>query len=352
MRIVVAMSGGVDSSVAAALLAEQGHDVIGVSMQLYDQAQTNAAGQRAFGTCCTIDDLYDARRVAAAIGIPHYIMNFESQFGEHVVSNFVREYVAGRTPIPCSHCNSDLKFATLLDRALGLGAAQLATGHYARIDRDAAGGWHLHRGADTSQGPDLLPVLADAGPAGARRVPGGPPGQGRRCAPTRTACSCAWRASPTARRSASCPDGDYAAFVERAGAGGHAARGRGERGRPRAGHARRRASLHRRPAQGAGPLFHRTPLRRRHRGRRRRRSSWARARRWAPRTLTASKVNWVSGKPESALARAHGADPPPPRRRPRARARAGGGSGGGGIRRAPRPPSPRGRRWCSTTVTK
>jgi tRNA-uridine 2-sulfurtransferase len=151
MRIVVAMSGGVDSSVAAALLAEQGHDVIGVSMQLYDQSQTNASGERAFGTCCTIDDLYDARRVAAAIGIPHYIVNFESQFGDHVVSNFVNEYMAGRTPIPCSHCNSDLKFAELLDRAKAFGAESLATGHYARIERDTTGRYHLYRGADNSK---------------------------------------------------------------------------------------------------------------------------------------------------------------------------------------------------------
>ena len=121
------MSGGVDSSVAAALLAEQGHDVIGVSMQLYDNSQVTDSGQRAFGTCCTIDDLYDARRVAATIGIPHYIVNFESQFGAHVISNFVREYVTGRTPIPCSHCNSDLKFAELLDRARAYDAEQLAT---------------------------------------------------------------------------------------------------------------------------------------------------------------------------------------------------------------------------------
>jgi tRNA-specific 2-thiouridylase len=151
MRIVVAMSGGVDSSVAAALLAEQGHDVIGVSMQLYDQGQTTASGQKAFGTCCTIDDLYDARRVAATIGIPHYIVNFESQFGEHVVSNFVREYVSGRTPIPCSHCNSELKFAELLDRARAYDADRLATGHYARTERDAAGRYHLYRGRDNSK---------------------------------------------------------------------------------------------------------------------------------------------------------------------------------------------------------
>jgi tRNA-uridine 2-sulfurtransferase len=151
MRIVVAMSGGVDSSVAAALLAEQGHDVIGVSMQLYDNSQMTDSGQRAFGTCCTIDDLYDARRVAATIGIPHYIVNFESQFGEHVISNFVREYVAGRTPIPCSHCNSELKFAELLDRAKAYDAEQLATGHYARSERDETGRYHLYRGADNSK---------------------------------------------------------------------------------------------------------------------------------------------------------------------------------------------------------
>jgi tRNA-uridine 2-sulfurtransferase len=147
MRYVVAMSGGVDSSVAAALLAEQGHDVIGVSMQLYDQSD----GQANFGTCCTIDDLYDARRVAAAIGIPHYIVNFENRFDEQVVSNFIREYAAGRTPIPCAHCNSDLKFATLLDRALGFGADALATGHYARIVQVANGSFELRRGADPAK---------------------------------------------------------------------------------------------------------------------------------------------------------------------------------------------------------
>jgi tRNA-specific 2-thiouridylase len=143
MRIVVAMSGGVDSSVAAALLAEQGHDVIGLSMQLYDQR-----GEHVFGSCCTLDDLYDARRVASALGFPHYILNFEARFQETVVSNFVREYASGRTPLPCAHCNSDLKFSTLLDRARGLGAEQVATGHYARVARDPHGRWLLTRGAD------------------------------------------------------------------------------------------------------------------------------------------------------------------------------------------------------------
>ncbi len=148
MRIVVAMSGGVDSSVAAALLADQGHDVIGLSMQLYDQA----GGEASFGSCCSLDDLHDARRVAAALDIPHYIVNFERQFHDHVVSNFVREYTAGRTPLPCAHCNSDLKFATLLERAQGLGADAVATGHYARVERDAASGrYSLRRGADAAK---------------------------------------------------------------------------------------------------------------------------------------------------------------------------------------------------------
>src|SRR5436190_1645396 len=135
MRIVVAMSGGVDSSVAAALLAEQGHEVVGLSMQLYDQR----GGAQAWGGCCTLDDLHDARRVATVLGFPHYIVNFERQFRETVISNFVQEYASGRTPLPCAHCNSDLKFSTLLDRARGLGAEHVATGHYARVEQAADG---------------------------------------------------------------------------------------------------------------------------------------------------------------------------------------------------------------------
>jgi len=139
------MSGGVDSSVAAALLAKQGHDVIGLSMQLYDQSN----GEISFGSCCTLDDLYDARRVAAAIGIPHYIVNFERKFDEHVVSDFVREYAAGRTPIPCVHCNGDLKFASLVERAEAFQAEAVATGHYAQVDFDeATQRYRLKKGVD------------------------------------------------------------------------------------------------------------------------------------------------------------------------------------------------------------
>src|SRR4029079_321066 len=148
MRIAVAMSGGVDSSVAAALLAEEGHEVIGLSMQLYDQSE----GQTSFGSYCSIDDLHDARRVSTTMCSPHYIVNFEKQFDEQVIANFVSEYASGRTPLPCAHCNSDLKFAALAAGARGFAADAVAAGHYARVTRDGADGrLQLRRGVDPAK---------------------------------------------------------------------------------------------------------------------------------------------------------------------------------------------------------
>jgi tRNA-specific 2-thiouridylase len=208
-RIVVAMSGGVDSSVAAGLLAEQGHEVIGLSMQLYDQRSTET-----FGTCCTLDDLYDARRVAEAIGIPHYIVNFERQFQETVVSNFVREYAAGRTPLPCAHCNSDLKFATLLDRALGLGAEQVATGHYARVERAAGGRWLLRRSADPDKDQSyFLFSLTQAQLARASFPVGWLTKTEVRAQARRLGLRVAEK--PDSQEICFVPDGDYASFVAR-----------------------------------------------------------------------------------------------------------------------------------------
>ena len=145
MRIVVAMSGGVDSSVAAAQLVTAGHEVIGLSMQLYDQEPHEPA----FGGCCSHEDLHDARRVAALLDIPHYTVNFKEEFDAAVVAPFAREYASGRTPIPCVKCNGDLKFRHLLDRARALGADRVATGHYARVRPDpTTGGALLLRGLD------------------------------------------------------------------------------------------------------------------------------------------------------------------------------------------------------------
>ena len=198
------MSGGVDSSVAAALLAEQGHDVIGLSMQLYDQR----GGRAAFGTCCTLDDLHDARRVAAALGIPHYIVNFERQFDETVVANFVREYLAGphAASLRALQQRPEVRRAAR-PRGRRSAPTRVATGHYARVGTSdaATGRWRLLPRRRPGEGPVLLPVLADPGAAGARAVPGRRPARRPTCASTREASACPWPTSPTARRSASSP---------------------------------------------------------------------------------------------------------------------------------------------------
>jgi tRNA-specific 2-thiouridylase len=208
MRVVVAMSGGVDSSVAAALLAEAGHDVVGVSMQLYDQRNGES-----FGSCCTLDDLHDARRVAGAIGIPHYMLNFERQFEHAVVSNFVREYAAGRTPLPCAHCNSDLKFSTLLERAAGLGAAQVATGHYARVDQGAGGRWRLRRGVDPDKDQSYFLFSLTQDQLAQAAFPVGPLTKAEVRAHARR-LGLAVADKPDSQEICFVPTGDYAAFVE------------------------------------------------------------------------------------------------------------------------------------------
>jgi tRNA-uridine 2-sulfurtransferase len=221
MRVVVAMSGGVDSSVAAALLARQGHDVIGLSMQLYDQSGTRSTGSGdgpRFGTCCTIDDLYDARRVAAQLGFPHYIVNFEEKFAKTVVADFVREYAAGRTPIPCVHCNGDLKFATLVERAAGFDAAFVATGHYARADQDAATGrYRLLRGVDPNKDQSyFLFTLTQAQLAHAMF----PVGSLEKPAVREVARELGLQVAdkPDSHEICFVPDGDHASFIARQGA--------------------------------------------------------------------------------------------------------------------------------------
>jgi tRNA-uridine 2-sulfurtransferase len=153
--IAVAMSGGVDSSTVAAMLRAEGHEVVGLTMQLWNQrrlAGHEGMPESVQGRCCSLDDVYDARRVAETIGIPYYVVNHEERFERDVVRPFVEQYLSGRTPIPCSLCNNHLKFDQLLIVAQQIGADALATGHYARVEFDQEiGRWLLKRPTDRSK---------------------------------------------------------------------------------------------------------------------------------------------------------------------------------------------------------
>ena len=149
-RVLVAMSGGVDSSIAAALVREQGYEVIGVAMRLAPESRRGAISSRR-STCCSHDDFEDARRVAELLDFPFYVIDLRAEFGASVIANFVSEYLNGRTPNPCVMCNRKIKFDRLWQHAAAIEADFIATGHYARIERDQAGEFHLLRAFDQSK---------------------------------------------------------------------------------------------------------------------------------------------------------------------------------------------------------
>src|SRR5579859_7796321 len=152
--VAVAMSGGVDSSTVAAVLQQQRRPIVGLTMQLWNQRRLPElqGDGPAHHRCCSLDDVYDAKRVAQHLNFPHYVVNFEEQFEARVVRPFVDQYLAGRTPIACTNCNTDVKFEPLLRMARQIGAERLATGHYARIRKDdVTGRWELLRARDNSK---------------------------------------------------------------------------------------------------------------------------------------------------------------------------------------------------------
>jgi len=210
-RVLVAMSGGVDSSVAAAILRERGYDVVGVAMRL---APEPAADERRRASCCSADDFEDARRVAERMDFPFYVVDMRAEFGARVIGNFVSEYLDGRTPNPCVMCNREIKFARLFERAAALDAEYVATGHYARIESDARGRYHLLRAADLTKDQSYFLFTLGQGELKRTLFPLGAMSKSEVRARAR-ALGLANADKPESQEICFVPDSDYARFVER-----------------------------------------------------------------------------------------------------------------------------------------
>jgi len=208
-RVVVGMSGGVDSSVAAALLHEQGYEVIGVTMRLWTEARPEEfSGHQ---QCCSVEDIDDARRVAGQLGIRHYIMNFEREFKEHVVDRFVAEYSAGRTPNPCVRCNEHIKYRALIDRMPALDAQFVATGHYARVEHGSRN--RLFKGVDAAKDQSYVLYMLGQEQLGQLLLPiGGLTKEEVRAEATRLGLDVALK--PDSVEICFVPGNDYRTFVE------------------------------------------------------------------------------------------------------------------------------------------